>query len=57
MSTALTLNDWTRVFARDHATILPSPGKAIKTFAVMLDQEQETMCDGIEDLGNYYEKI
>ena len=37
MSTAVTLYGWTRCFAKEHATIVQSPDKAVYTFAVLLD--------------------
>ena len=37
---ALTCADWARVFASCHATIQPAPGRAIKTFGIVLDGEQ-----------------
>ena len=57
MSTALTCPDYLRVFASRHASIKHMPGKQIKSFGCLLDPEQEAVCDKIEQLGIYYEKI
>ena len=54
---ALTCADWTRVFASWHATIQPAPGRAIKTFGIVLDGEQQAVTDRIESEGVYYDKI
>mgnify|MGYP001626523903 CR=1 FL=1 len=57
MSTALTCQDYQRVFGSRHASIKHIPGEQIRSFGCLLTPEQEEVCDNIESLGFYYEKI
>ncbi len=56
-STALTCQDWQRVFGSRHATIKNIAGEQIRSFGCLLTPEQEELCDRIEGLDFYYEKI
>ena len=54
---SLTCPGFSRVFASRHASIQENEDGKICTFGVYLTPEQERVCDQVESLGVYYDKV